>query len=144
MIKFIFKYLWINGDFLLKLTAWLIPALLMLTACSTKEVRPVDQQKSCEALKYEYEQSQSVIMDSVPEKETAAIHYIVVGSGVALSLTPALLLGKYFYGVPALTIAYYNFFMADNQEAEHQEKVRQRLEVIKVLMENKNCTKGDH
>lgn len=124
----------------------LVPLFILLlgTGCSTKTMRPADQQKSCEALNYEAKLIKASLKET-PENETAAIHYVVIGGGVALSLTPALLLGKYFYGVPALTIAYYNFFVADNQEAEHQQLLRQRLDMVKILLENKKCTdKGNH
>ncbi len=117
--------------------------LILASGCTIKEVRPTDEHKSCDALVFEKDSLSGNIRE-VPAEETSFFHYMVVGAGIGASLTPALLLSKYFYMAPALTITYYNLVFNDNQEAERQAEIQTRLKKIDTLLDEKNCTKGNH
>ena len=105
-----------------------------------------DEYKSCEALAYE--QAKLLEQDiSATDGNTSRWQYFhksVVGAGIVASLNPNMLLGNYFYLFPAVTIWYYNTFVASTQQQAHEEEIRKRLETLEILMKQNRCNEGNH
>jgi hypothetical protein len=122
--------------------------MLFFSGCATHNhnVTMADKYKSCDAMAYEYQQLQErkVMSEDMNTSEGQIFHKGVVGAGIIASLNPNMLLGNYFYLYPAITIWYYNTFVESSQLETHEKRVRERIETLEYLMEQKRCNEGNH
>jgi len=118
--------------------------LLSITGCSLKTTEDlVYEAKSCRALTYE-KQKIDIELEKLSkklEKSTDYFGYTVAGTGASLSVIPIASLSSYFYVLPGFTILYYNTQVEHNNEAEHKDKLLDKLERIEYSMKEKSCNK---
>jgi len=119
----------------------LLITIIFITGCANKQpqLKQSDKLKSCDAMKFEYQDSIKKIKDiKVKQKETSKVHKVVLSSGILISLTPAVLFSPYWYVMPSISIWYYNTFFDNNDRLDYKKKLLQRQKIVKKTLK-KRC-----
>ncbi|MDR2904612.1 MAG: hypothetical protein LBU73_01470 [Helicobacteraceae bacterium] len=130
-------------------------AVLALLGCSVKN-REVDLAKSCNALLYESESldfqlsRDRGLAESARKEGVLPFHMFVVSLGAMASAASAVsppgtalaFEGASVYVLPALTVGYYNKFIAPKEIIDRYDYLENRRAILDKLLEEKSCKKA--